>query len=446
MQYDAPHILLVNPWIHDFAAYDFWAKPMGLLTIAALLRQHGVRVSYMDCLNRFHPRAPQVDPSARHGRGPYLKTRIAKPAGLQDVDRHFSRYGILPSWFEEDLRKLERPDLVMVTSLMTYWYPGIRETIDTVRSVFPETPIVLGGIYTRLCEAHAKKNCGADEVAVVPAEQNIFSLVQRYTGYSAGLAFDPANLDSYPYPALDLQTRINYIPLLTSRGCPFSCAYCASHLLEPRRMLRSAQSVVEEIGYWHRDYGVRDFVLYDDAFLVDTDNHATPILERIINAKLPVRFHTPNAIHIRGISSQTARLMYRAGFHTLRLGLETVEFEHRQKIDKKVSEEEFTAAVRVLMAAGFDKSRVGAYLLAGLPDQSWDSIMQSIQTVKQSGITPVIAYYTPIPGTELWPKAVETSRYDLEADPIFTNNAVMPCRKDAFSWEKISLLKEMAAV
>jgi radical SAM superfamily enzyme YgiQ (UPF0313 family) len=445
MKRDVPHILLVNPWIHDFAAYDFWAKPMGLLTIAALLRQHGVRVSYLDCLNRFHPRAAHSDPSARHGRGPYLKTRIAKPAGLQDVDRHFSRYGILPSWLEEDLRKLKRPDLVLVTSLMTYWYPGIRETTDTVRSVFPETPIVLGGIYARLCEAHAKKNCGADEVVVVPAEQNILSIVQRYSGYSAGLTFDPANLDSYPYPALDLQTRINYVPLLTSRGCPFNCAYCASHLLEPRRMLRSAESVVEEIDYWHRDYGVMDFVLYDDAFLVDAENHAIPILERIINANLSVRFHTPNAIHIRGISSQTARLMYRAGFHTLRLGLETVEFEHRQKIDKKVSEEEFKGAVRFLIAAGFDKSRVGAYLLAGLPDQSWDSIMQSIQTVKQSGITPVIAYYTPIPGTELWPQAVETSRYDLEADPIFTNNAVMPCRKEPFSWDRITQLKDMAA-
>ena len=185
MKRDIPHILLVNPWIHDFAAYDFWAKPMGLLTIAALLRQHGVRVAYMDCLNRFHPRAAHSDPSARHGRGPYLKTQIAKPVGLEDVDRHFSRYGILPVWLEEDLRKLERPDLVMVTSLMTYWYPGIRETIDTVRSVFPKTPIVLGGIYARLCEAHAKKNCGADEVTVVPAEQNIFSIVYRYLSHTA---------------------------------------------------------------------------------------------------------------------------------------------------------------------------------------------------------------------------------------------------------------------
>ena len=445
MQKDAPHILLVNPWIHDFAAYDFWAKPMGLLTIAALLRQHGLRVSYLDCLNRFHPRAPQVDPSARYGRGPYLKTQIAKPAGLQDVDRHFSRYGIMPSWFEEDLRKLKQPDLVLVTSLMTYWCTGVRETIDAVRSVFPDTPIVLGGIYARLCEAHAQKNSGADEVVAESAEQIILSLVQRYTGFSANLKFDLSDLDSYPYPALDLQTCINYAPLLTSRGCPFNCAYCASHLLEPRRMLRSAESVVEEISYWHKDHGVIDFILYDDAFLVDAERHALPILEKIIDTKLPLRFHTPNAIHIRGVSSQTARLMFRAGFHTLRLGLETVEFEHRQKIDKKVSEEEFISAARCLAAAGFDKSRVGAYLLAGLPDQPWESVMQSIQTVKQNGISPVIAYYTPIPHTELWPRAVAASRYDLEADPIFTNNAIIPCRKEPFSWEKISTLKELAA-
>ena len=48
MKRDVPHILLVNPWIHDFAAYDFWAKPMGLLTLAALLRSHDFYVSYID--------------------------------------------------------------------------------------------------------------------------------------------------------------------------------------------------------------------------------------------------------------------------------------------------------------------------------------------------------------------------------------------------------------
>jgi hypothetical protein len=161
MKRDVPHILLVNPWIHDFAAYDFWAKPMGLLSIAALMRSHGVSVSYIDCLNRFHPKSHPSDPSARYGRGPYLKTRISKPAALKDIPRYFSRYGISPQWFREELLAQDMPDLIMVTSLMTYWYPGVQESIKHIKSIFSKTPIVLGGIYARLCTEHAQKCSGA---------------------------------------------------------------------------------------------------------------------------------------------------------------------------------------------------------------------------------------------------------------------------------------------
>ncbi len=441
----SPHILLVNPWIHDFAAYDFWAKPLGLLLIASLLRQHGISVSYLDCLDRFHPQAPKSNPQARHGRGPYLKTQLAKPAGLDDVPRKYSRYGIKPQWFRTDLRRLHLPDLVLVTSLMTYWYPGVQETIDHIRAVWPQVPIVLGGIYARLCPDHAIRHSGADQVALEPAEKSILSIVQAFTGYSARPAFDPGNLDSYPYPALNLQHQIGYVPLLTSRGCPFNCAYCASRILEPRHQRRSPASVIEEIRFWHRKYDQRDFVLYDDAFLVKAEQHSIPILEGIINANLNVRFHTPNAIHIRGITAQTAKLMHRSGFSTLRLGLETVEFDHRQQMDKKVSEVEFKQAVGHLQKAGFEKSQVGAYLLAGLPGQDYQTIEHSIHSVKRLAVTPVIAHYTPIPRTALWPRAVEASRYDLASDPIFTNNAIMPCRKDPFNWDTLTRLKELAA-
>ena len=440
---NAPHILLVNPWIHDFAAYDFWAKPLGLLTIAAMLRHHGFRVSYVDCLNRFHPNAPKNDPAARYGRGPYFKTRIPKPSGLHDVPRYFSRYGIKPQWFREDLLERGRPDLVLVTSLMTYWYPGVQETIEIIRSVFPLTPIVLGGIYARLCREHAKNNSGADHVADGPAERILFPLVRQFTGYSVTPAFDPEILDGFPYPALDLQTTLNYVPLLTSRGCPFHCAYCASRFLEPKRLLRSPEAVIEEIGYWQKTYGLSDFVLYDDAFLVDIDRHAIPILEGILRTGLKVRFHTPNAVHIRGIDPQTARLMFEAGFTTLRLGLETAEFDQREEIDLKVSENEFKRAVNCLKEAGFNKNQVGAYLLVGLPHQKLNSIKYSIDIVKQAGITPIAAYYTPIPHTALWSTALAASRYDLESDPIFTNNAVTPCQKQPFDWEMIRSLKEL---
>jgi radical SAM superfamily enzyme YgiQ (UPF0313 family) len=445
MTKSTPHILLINPWIHDFAAYDFWAKPMGLLTIAGILRTHGIRLSYIDCLNRFHPQAPKTDASARYGRGPYLKTPISKPIGLHDLPRRYSRYGIKPQWFNADLLKLDPPDLVLVTSLMTYWYPGLQETIAAIRSVFPQTPILLGGIYARLCTDHARRHAGADYVAVEPAEHNIISLVQKFTSFPATATFDPDDLDSYPYPALDLQTTINYIPLLTTRGCPFNCAYCASHFLEPQHMRRSPESVIEEIKYWHRNYRIDDFVLYDDAFLVDAERHAVPILEGICSSGLNVRFHTPNALHIREINAKTARLMYKAGFTTLRLGLETAEFDERQELDGKVSEGEFKRAVNCLIDAGFGKEQVGAYLLVGLPDQKISAVEHSIKTVIDSDITPVPAYYTPIPHTTLWPKAVAASRYDITSDPIFTNNAIMPCSQQPFSWKMISRLKEMAA-
>jgi radical SAM superfamily enzyme YgiQ (UPF0313 family) len=243
-------------------------------------------------------------------------------------------------------------------------------------------------------------------------------------------------MDAYPYPAFGMQRKIAYIPLLTSKGCPFTCAYCASHFLNPKRMVRNPKSVVGEIEYWNEKFDVKDFVFYDDAFLVDAKKHAIPILEGIIKEGIDVRFHTPNAIHIREISKESAHLMFRAGFKTLRLGLETTLFEKRTELDKKVTKEDFFQVVSLLNDAGFKKNQVGAYLLVGLPEQPIHTIESSIETVRKSGITPVLAYYSPIPHTALWSKAVKSSRYDLVSDPLFTNNAIMPCQHKAFSWHR----------
>lgn len=442
---DTPHILLVNPWIHDFAAFDYWAKPLGLLLLAALLRRHGFMVSYVDCLDRFHPQSPATDPFARWGRGPYIKTAIAKPAGLEDVPRTYSRYGIKPFWFREDIQALPEPDLILVTSMMTYWYPGVHETIGMIRRQLPKVPLVLGGIYASLCTDHARRTCGADRVFSGSGEASLLKIAAEATGFEPAAVFDPNDLDSHPYPAFDLQNRIGYVPLLTSRGCPFSCPYCAAAVLNRRRKTRSPEAVVEEIGYWHGKWGVKDFVFYDDALLMHAEHHALPLLEGVIRSGLRVRFHTPNALHIRWLSRQTAVLMRRAGFETVRLGLETADISQHGEGEPKVTIGEFQQAAACLKQAGFDRHQLGAYLLAGLPGQRVEDIAASIRIVKQSGITPVLAHYTPIPHTALWPAAVAASRYELEADPVFTNNAVFPCQKEPFSWETATFLKKLAA-
>jgi radical SAM superfamily enzyme YgiQ (UPF0313 family) len=445
VKHDTPHILLVNPWIHDFAAYDFWAKPLGLLTLASILRRHGFNITCLDCLDRFHAKAPQTDPYARHGRGPYLKTKIPKPGGLEDIPRNFSRYGIKEKWFREDLLCIQKPDLVLITSMMTYWYTGVTETIGVIKDIFPDVTIVLGGIYASLCHEHALNCSGAHRIQTGPGEKHILKLVGEHTGFSVTPMFDPDDLDTYPYPTFELQSKITYIPLQTSKGCPFACKYCASHFLNPKRMVRNPESVVEEITCWHEKYNVQDFVFYDDALLVDAEKHAVPMLEGIINAGLKVRFHTPNAVHIREISKQTARLMFQAGFKTLRLGLETTSLDIRNELDKKVTVSEFVRAITCLREAGFDRRMIGVYLLAGLPGQLVESIGNSIQAVKQTGATPILAYYSPIPKTALWPQAVAASRYNLESDPLFTNNAILPCQSESFSWQTMTHLKKLAA-
>ena len=444
MKTDLPHILCINPWIHDFAAFDFWARPLGLLSLAAILRQKGCRISYIDCLDRFHPKAKRPVKTAWDGRGPYRKTPIDLPKGLESVNRRFSRYGIDPEWFRQDLKKAGRPDLILVTSMMTYWASGVAETIDTVKAIFPDVPLVLGGVYASLCHDHARKTTNADQVVKGPGEQSLKTILEQWLGFDLAEDGIQGHLDELPYPAFDLQQQIPYVPVLTSRGCPFSCEYCASSYLEPGLRRRSAGHVFEEIQFWHTRHGVVNFPFYDDALLVNAEHHAYPLFEKLINSGMDLHFHTPNAVHVKAMTQKAADLMFRAGFKTIRLGLETTDFGAGRHHDVKVAAHEFFDAVNHIKAAGFKKEQIGAYLLCGLPDQDLDEVERSMNLVKRTGILPVLAFYTPIPHTPMWEKALACSKYDLAEHPVFTNNTLFPCVLSQAALSRISQLKNQA--
>jgi radical SAM superfamily enzyme YgiQ (UPF0313 family) len=443
---DPPHILCVNPWIHDFAAFDFWAKPLGLLYLASILRDNGLKINYIDCLDRFHPKEDKVVKVQWDGRGPYRKTPICLPCEVETLlpeGRNFYRYGIDPEWFYQDLKNLPRPDLIFVTSLMTYWATGVRETIEILKKVFPGVPIILGGIYAGLCHDHAQKHSLADRVIAGPGESQLKSLVREFTGFELKCIPDPDDLDTFPFPALDLATKLSYAPILTSRGCPFSCEYCASSFLEPKHRRRSPENVFKEIQHWHMGHGIKNFAFYDDALLVKGKSHAFPLFEKIIDSKMDVNFHTPNAVHIREITPEAAGLMFKAGFKTIRLGLETTNFSQKRNHDNKVMENEFFVAVENLKSAGFETKQLGAYLLCGLPNQDIEEVAASMALVKKTGILPVLAYYTPIPHTPMWEDALKNARFDIDKHPVLTNNTLFPCVRSETDLNRISQLKNM---
>ncbi len=439
-----PHsLVLINPWIYDFAAYDMWSKPMGLLYLGAYLRDCGFDIHLIDCLDVYHP-AMLADPSKkapkrrRFGTGKFWRTKVPKPLPLKDVERQFSRYGISHKAFREDLKQIRKPSAILVTSLMTYWYPGVIEAINQVKEIFPDVPVILGGIYARICTDHARRYSGADYLATDGSPMSLIKILDK-----CGISMPEHLPDTIPYPAFDLLSRIDYICLLTSRGCPYRCRYCASHFLDSELIQRSPAEVLDEILFWHRDFGARDFAFYDDALLVGSDTHMAVLLEKLAALlELDLRFHTPNALHVKEISPDIAGLMHRTGFKTIRLGLETSDFSFRSNLDNKVGEGDFERAIHNLLQAGFARNEIGAYMLVGLPGQSVDSVAGTIEYVGKVGVMPFLAEYSPIPHTALWEKSVNYSEYDIAAEPLFHNNTLLPCWNDDQK-KKMSRLKKM---
>ncbi len=439
-------ILLINPWIHDFAAYDFWIKPLGLLYLGGLLRKNNHQVHFIDCLDPYHPTMltesrPRLSRHA-YGRGKFFRQMIDKPGILKDFSKNYCRYGIKPEIFREELKKHRDADIILITSMMTYWYQGVIEAIGIIREVLPQIPVVLGGKYATLCQNHAVKFSGADYVIAGAGENQILELIEMLFGEKPLFKPDEDNLDSHPYPAFDLIHEIVQLPVITSRGCPYQCTYCASHIFNKKFLRRNPLKVADEIEYWQKKTGVVNFSFYDDALLVNPQEMIIPLLAEINKRNLRCQFHCPNGLHLREINEEMSGLLYRSGFKTIRFGFETSDLVRQAQTGGKVKNEELRTGVGNLKKAGYKSEDIGIYLLCGLPGQSAAEVRNSMNFVLECGAKPLLAEYSPIPGTEMWKEAVLRSSFDIMNEPLYHNNSLLPCRSDDFSYDDYLELKK----
>jgi radical SAM superfamily enzyme YgiQ (UPF0313 family) len=429
-------ILCINPWIYDFAAYNTWIEPLGLLTVAGVLRAAGHEVVLVDCLDRHHPgaHAPH-SPRDAYGCGQFHKTEVVKPPVLAHVPRRWGRYGLPIEVFEDELDAQTRPDAILITSMMTYWYPGPFEAIRHVKARWPGVPVALGGVYATLCADHAREYSGADAVLPGPGEVRALRWVADVTGETCVL---PGSIEEI-LPAHDLRRSQGYVAVQTARGCPFNCPYCAVDRLAPRGFHpRSPERVVDEIAWCVKELGALDVALYDDALLVDAEQHILPILGGILARGIEARFHTPNGLHARHIGRALARVMHQAGFITLRLGLETADPGEQRRDGDKVDRDLFVRAVEALRMAGFTANQVAAYVLIGRPGQSAEAVEATVTYAHHLGVQVRAAQFSPIPGTREWMAAVAAGDIPADADPLLHNNSVYPCAK-ADAWEALKV-------
>ena len=424
-------ILFVNPPIYDFSAYDFWLKPYGLLRIAGYLRD-SAEITFFDFMDRNSRFLPSYTKSKADGRGSYLSIPVEKPAVYNFVKRHYQRFGVPETAFI-DLLQSNDFDLVFITSAMTYWYLGIKEVIKNVRCYLPKAKIVLGGIYATLCYEHAK-TLGVDYILPGGLEktENLNTFCE--------LTKAKPNFDAIPY--WEGYDKLDYGILKLNDGCPLSCSYCSARQFYPIFKPRHSAKVLDELDLIH-SRGARNIAFYDDALLVGADKTLFPFLESVKEKYSDeINFHTPNAMHIKLISEDTAQKLKHFGFRKLFLGFESIsdDWQHETggKAGNKTNCDELKVAVKNLKQAGFKGNDITAYLIAGHPKQTEKLVADSINFVTECGIHCMLAEYSPIPGT---PDGELCKSYVDLSEPLNQNSSVFPLY--TFGAEKMQRLKDL---
>lgn len=404
-----PKILLVNPPIYDFAAYDFWIKPYGLLSVAGYLRGKA-EFALFDYLDRLHPFYSNLEKfhSDQWGQGRFYCEKIPKPRCLEDIPRHFRRFGLPRAIFRDFVSRHTDFDFAFVNTVMTYWYPGVQEVMEDVRQLLPKTKIILGGNYITLCRGHAEK-LDADLLIEGNNLEPLWDCVELEPDLT-----QPGLWEAYG--------KLNVGVLKLSDGCPFECTYCLVPKVYGKFRPRSLGRSLAELELLVK-LGAKNIAFYDDALLFDAANVLMPFLKEVFKRGLSVNFHSPNAINARFVTREIAKLMVRAGFKTFYLGFESTSRQWQQQTGSKVFSEELEEAVANLESAGAEPGNITAYQILGHPKTDTGDLEDSMCFVNRLGIRGMLADFSPVPGT---PDGEYCRKWADLDEPLFHNKTAFP--------------------
>lgn len=190
------------------------------------------------------------------------------------------------------------------------------------------------------------------------------------------------------------------IPILASRGCPYSCfQYCTYPLQQGRKVRsRSPDNIVKEILYWNKNYGYKKFVFRDPVFSINR-KHTIELCNLIIQKKLKIKFLIET--HLNNLDEEMLPLLKRAGLELVYVGIESSNNDILSNINRFTVKKD--KQYQIIYKLKKENIVVKSMYMLGNPEDTKETIKK---TVTYSKFLPnqlvQFSIFTPYPGTPIY--------------------------------------------
>ncbi len=337
----------------------------------------------------------------------------------------------------------------------TLWQ--MAELSEAIKSVSPATLVIIGGYATMLDNDRALHWTSADAAIRGEGEYALVDVLRRIergetlagipgvayrengTVHGAAIRTPHTTLDQDHFPDWDMFDVEAYVqsgsrlrshhlgtyrdrrffPVITTRGCPYSCTFCSNNSAirahNPYRR-HSPEYIAAMIGELHDRYAINHFKFLDELSFLSRDD-----VVRLLDALEPLKLGvTYEAICRVGLFTEDdlalTRRMRSLGFERLFYSLESGSPKILKLMNKNISVEDFFRQKKVLDMAGISS---GTNVIVGYPTETAEDIDLTFEACLRNGIMPSVCFLLPIPGSEMYDYALEKGYIEDEKDYIF---------------------------
>ncbi|MGM9997849.1 MAG: B12-binding domain-containing radical SAM protein [Candidatus Bruticola sp.] len=349
------------------------------------------------------------------------------------LDANASR--LSPEAFRSYLQQ-EQPEVIALTTMSAGW-PSTVEAAKIIKEVLPKSLLIVGGphlsIYPELCLSFSEFDIGI----IGDGEETLREVLEKYSvgeplndidgtvvrlGSEVKLnkpraEFD--SIDSYPFPAIDLLQRDLYhaltvespfFTMITSRGCPFKCAFCSQIYNGVSGVrFRSPKSVVDEIELYVKEYGAKEIVFFDETFTLKKQrvfDICRLLKERNIKVSFDVR------TRVDSVTEDMIKTLREVGGRRIHFGVEAGNPEILKRMCKGITHDQVRQAVSWAKKYGFETR---GYFMIGYLGENFETFNDTVNLACELNLDYAsFSVTTPLPATQLFREASELGLIDAD--------------------------------